>query len=202
MPKILTTYQRQKIAEKVTKAEGEHCLFCWAEKGIKAGPHFKETRKLVLEHADNDQTNWTLGVNGNIHWACYSCNKKREKMPVKDKIASTTLYSDQLYRERKSFFVPTWDDVLQDDINYEGASTEIQLNRRYYREWLRYCFTRLLDDGSVLKKSLILAAAKRAGCSKQTSTNYLEVETSDEGPFIETRDGNGNPVIKLRNPCT
>ena len=107
-------------------------------------------------------------------------------------------YSDQRERERERENLPTRSSVLKEQTDYEGASTEIQLNRIYYPRWLRYVISRIEEEGSVEKKGLILSAAKKAGCSKQTSTNYLEVETSEEGMFREFINEDGVKMITFR----
>ncbi|MFC1977908.1 hypothetical protein ACFLWS_06575 [Chloroflexota bacterium] len=50
----------------------------------------------------------------------------------------------------------------------------------------------------MFKKEIIREAARACGCSKQTSTNYLEVDTAANGPYKETLDQDGNTIIVFR----
>ncbi|OGN89794.1 MAG: hypothetical protein A2158_01625 [Chloroflexi bacterium RBG_13_46_14] len=194
MPNYQTKAQRKDRYEKLARAEGDQCIVCKIEKGKRTGPPRK---KLIIEHADNDKKNWAWG---NIHLACYSCNKKMESWPVHAKIQKLQAYADQLERQRQREGLPTRGSVFKEETEYQGASTEIQLNKIYHTSWLKYVISRVKGEGAVEKKILILAAAKKAGCSKQTSTNYLEVETSDAPNSIlrEMVDDDGNKVIIFR----
>ena len=73
------------------------------------------------------------------------------------------------------------------------------LNRNYYPKWLQYVYERINEDVVVEKKDLILSAAKKSGCSKQTSGNYLDVETSSEGNLQEIIDIDGNKIITYKD---
>lgn len=192
MPKYQTTAQRAYRYDMIAKAEGEQCLVCYFERGKRPS-----RGKLIIEHADNNPKNWAWG---NLHLCCYAHNKLLEQCPVEEKISRLKTYSDHLERERERENLPTWKTVLKDELSYDGASTEIQLSRKYRARWLRYAHHRIKEDGAVRKKELILAAAKYSGCSKQTSTNYLEVETAnvEDAPFQETLDDDGEVVIVYR----
>lgn len=188
-----TNAQRDYRYKMIAKAEGDQCIVCYVEDHVKKGP---PRYKLILEHADNDSTNWAWE---NLHLCCYSHNKKMEWMPVIQKIAMLQAYTDHLEREREREGLPTRTSVFKDETDFEGSSTEIQLNRRYHAKWLRYVTSRIREEGTVSKKALILSAAKKAGCSKQTSTNYMEVETSEEGSLVEEIDHDGDRIVTFRN---
>jgi len=176
----------------IARAEGDQCIACKIEKGIRRGPPRK---RLIIEHADNDQTNWSWG---NIHLCCYSHNKKFEKLSVEAKISLLQAYSDQLYKERERENLPTWETVFKDMLPYDDGSLECQLNKKYIRRWRHYVNNKLTEEGSYDKRMLIRNAGKFAGCSIPTSRNYLELDSSEEGPYQETIDDDGNMVIKFR----
>jgi hypothetical protein len=194
MPKYQTKEQRHYRYEMLAKAEGDECLICRIEKGIRVGP---PARKLIIEHSNNDITDWSWN---NLHLSCYSHNKLLEKLSVPAKLALLEQYSDQRERQRQREGLPTRSTVLKDAIDFEGASTEIQLNRLYHAKWLRYVIARIEERKSEDRKRLITAAAKKAGCSKQTSTNYMEVETADVEDAIlkEVIDQDGNRIIMFK----
>ena len=193
MGKYQTVAQRDYRYKLIAQAEGEMCLICWGETGKIVKPPRK---KLVIEHADNDPRNWR---SNNLHLACYSCNKKMEKWPVLQKINTINLYSDQLEREREKKNLPTKTSVYKSLCISGNSSSEIMLNRNYYPKWLQYVYERINEDVVVEKKDLVLSAAKRAGCSKQTSGNYLDVETSTEGNLQEIVDIDGNKIITYKD---
>lgn len=195
MPKYQTKAQRQKRYEILARSEGEECLVCRMEKGKRVGP---PSRKLVIEHADNDKTNWDWD---NIHLACYSCNKKMEQWPVRVKKQKLQAYGDQREKERERENLPTRKTVLKDEVDYSTASTEIQLNRIYHTKWMNYVHQRVEEEGAPNKNALVSAAAKVSGCSLQISKNYMTVEVSDAPNSIlkESYDGDGNKVIVFRD---
>jgi len=192
MGKIQTNAQHKFRYETIAKAEGEQCIVCWIEKHRHVKP---PKRKLVIEHADNDQTNWAWT---NLHLVCYSHNKKMERLSRARKIATLRAYGDQLERERERENLPTWNTVLSGMVPVETGCTVVQLRRMYERKWLDYAHQLLAERITVGRKEFIASAAKKAGCSKQTSTNYYEVHTSAEGTFQEALDGDGNPSIMFR----
>ena len=119
MPKYQTKPQRSWRYEKVAKAEGEQCLACKIEKGIRRGP---PGARLVVEHADNNPRNWAWS---NLHLSCYSHNKRFEELEVHEKISLLRSYGDQLEKEREREGLPTWRTVLKDELPYEGGSPEM-----------------------------------------------------------------------------
>jgi len=195
MAKLQTNKQRQYRYETIARAEGEQCIACKIELGIRRGP---PRARLIIEHADNDQSNWTWS---NIHLCCYSHNKHFEKLPVGKKIKLLRAYSDQLERERERAGLPTWKDVIKDQIPYESGSPEMQAHKKFEPKWKKYVHRILQANGSGDKREIIRGAAKASGCSLQTSRNYLEKYTSEfEGPFKEGLDGDGNKIITYLDP--
>lgn len=192
MGKYQTKAQRKDRYEKIAAAEGEQCLICYIEKGIRKGP---PKAKLILEHSDNNPQNWEWP---NVHLACYSCNKRLEKLNVRDKIAMIRRYSDQLERDRERENLPTRKTILKDEIPYDLGPPEMRAHKVFFKKWLFRVHQILREEGSEKKKDLIARAAHYAKCSKQTSTNYLEVYTSIDSPFMETMDGEGNVIITYR----
>jgi hypothetical protein len=193
MGKIQTNAQRHARYEIIAKAEGEQCLPCKIEKGRRVGP---PKNRLVIEHADNNQKNWDFG---NLHFSCYSHNKKMEKLTVHDKILQLRAYSDQLEKERQRENLPTWKDVLKDLVGYENGSIEMQATKIFLPKWMKFVHDQLEQYKSLNRKYITLAAAQKVGCSKQTSINYMEVQTAPpDGPFKEQTDGEGNKIIVFR----
>ena len=192
MPNYQSKTQRQYRYDMIAKAEGEQCLLCYIEKGIRRGP---PKAKLIIEHSDNIPTNWSWD---NLHLACYSHNKTLEKRNVQEKIKLLSSYTDQLERERERENLPTWKTLLKDEIPYEYGPPEMRANKIFLKRWLSRVHQILEEEGSEKKKDLISRAAHFAKCSKQTSTNYLEVYTSIDSPFMETTDSDGNLIICYR----
>jgi len=192
MPHYQTKTQRQYRYDMIAKAEGEQCLVCYIEKGIRRGP---PKSKLIIEHSDNDHTNWSWN---NLHLACYSHNKTLEKLNVQEKIKLLAAYTDQLERERERENLPTWKTLVKEEIPYEYGPPEMRASKVFLKRWLVRVHEIIREEGTEKKKDLINRAAHFAGCSKQTSTNYLEVYTSLDSPFMETTDSDGNAIITYR----
>ncbi len=97
MPKIQTTAQRRYRYEMIAKAMGEQCVWHKMKMGnVRRGPpHYK----LVINHIDDDQTNWAWN---NLDLLCYSCN---ERLPLiltlHDRVSQLQATGDQLERERE-----------------------------------------------------------------------------------------------------
>jgi len=196
MPHYQTQPQRKYRYETIAKAEGEQCLMCYIEKKKRRGP---PQVKLIIEHSDNIPSNWSWR---NLHLACYSHNKKLEKLNVQEKIKLLQGYSDQLERERERENLPTWKTVLKDELPYETGSPEMQANKNFEPRWLRYVHDVMQKYGTQGKKEIISGGAAYAHCSIQTSTNYLTKYTSPISPFIETLDDDGNKIITYRQNVT
>lgn len=193
MPSYQTKSQRQYRYEMIARAEGEQCILCYIEKGVRRGP---PQAKLIIEHSDNNQSNWSWS---NLHLACYSHNKKLEKLNVQEKIKLFQGYSDQLERERERENLPTWKTVLKDELPYDSGSPEMQANKKFEPRWLRYVHGVIRQYGSQGRKEIISAAAAFCNCSIQTSSNYYTKHTSQISPFMETYDEDGNKIIKYRD---
>ena len=192
MPKYQTPEQRKERYDILVKGYGEQCLICKMKDGVRRGPPRK---KLIIEHVDNDRTNWSWN---NIYLCCYSHNKIMESWKTREKITRIRGYIDLLEREREREGLPTLKDVLKERLDYEGASTEIQLNRRYHRRWLKYLHRIIGEEGTVPRKTVIADCGNYAGCSRQTSENYLLLATARNAPFQETLDDDGNKIVRYR----
>lgn len=192
MPKYQTTAQRKKRYDTISRAEGDMCIVCWIERRVKRSP---PRYKLEIDHADGDHTNWSWE---NLHLVCHSCNCRLREIQVKTRVTMLREYSDQVKRERERSNLTTWDTVIREQLHYESGSPEMKANQVFIKRWLTRVHEILSEEGSEKKKDLITRAAHFANCSKQTSTNYLEVYSSIDGPFMETTDDNGNLVIKYR----
>jgi len=192
MPKYQTNAQRRYRYEKIVRAEGEKCIVCWIERKVRRGP---PAVKLEIDHADGDTKNWNWD---NLHLVCHRHNCKLREMPIKARMAMLRDYSDQLERERERENLPTRKTILKDEIPYEYGPPEMRANKVFLKKWLSRVHQILTEEGTEKKKDLINRAAHYAKCSKQTSTNYLEVYTSIDSPFMETTDNEGNVIITYR----
>lgn len=193
MPHYQTKSERKYRYDMIAKAEGDQCLLCYIENRMRRGP---PQVKLIIEHSDNILHNWSWG---NLHLACYSHNKKLEKLNVQEKIKLLEAYSDQLERERERENLPTWKTVLKDELPYDTGSPEMQANKKFEPRWLRYVHSVMSQYGSQGRKEIISAAAAYCNCSIQTSSNYYIKHTSAISPFMETLDEDGSKIIKYRN---
>lgn len=192
MPKYQTTAQRQHRYQMIARAEGERCIICFIEKRkIKKPPNVK----LEIDHADSNPTNWSWR---NLHLVCHRCNCKMRQLPAKKHIKFMRDYSDQLERERERENLPTWKTVLKEELPYETGSPEMQANKNFEPQWLRYVHNEVRSRGTVPRKEIISGGAAYSHCSIQTSTNYLTKYTSPISPFMEALDEDGNKVIRYR----
>ena len=196
MAKYQTTPQRQYRYGMIAKAEGERCIICWVEKKVRRGP---PNVRLEIDHADGDPMNWNWE---NLHLVCHRDNCKLRDMPIKARVTMLRSYSDQVERERERENLPTWKTILKDAIPYEYGPPEMRANKVFLKRWLLRVHQIMKEEGSEKKKDLIARAAHYAKCSKQTSTNYLEVYTSIDSPFMESSDSEGNVIITYRQRNT
>jgi len=176
----------------IAKAEGERCIVCWIERRVRRGP---PGVKLEIDHADSNPENWSWG---NLHLVCHKDNCKLRQLPSNEHLRLLRSYSDQLERERERENLPTWKTLFKDEIPYEYGPPEMRANKIFLKRWLFRVHQILREEGSERKKDLVSRAAHFAKCSKQTSTNYLEVYTSIDSPFMETTDNDGNLIITYR----
>ena len=192
MPKYQTNAQRKHRYEKIARAEGERCIICWVEKKVRRGP---PNANLEIDHLDGDPMNWNWE---NLHLVCHRDNCRLREMPVEARKTMLQDYSDQVERERERENLPTWKTILKDEITYEYGPPEMRANKVFLKRWLFRVHQIIREEGSEKKKDLISRAAHFSKCSKQTSTNYLEVYTSIDSPFMETTDSDGNLIITYR----
>ena len=196
MGKYQTSAQRQYRYQRIAEAEGDRCIICWVEKGVRKGP---PSTRLEIDHADGDPTNWSWG---NLHLVCHRDNCRLREMPLKARVTTLRSYSDQVERERERENKPTWATILKDEIPYEYGPPEMRANKVFLKRWLFRVHQILKEEGSEKKKDLIARSAHFAKCSKQTSTNYLEVYASIDGPFLEIMDNDGSLIITYRQKRT
>lgn len=153
--------------------DGEKCFMC-----KRAPPKVK----LIVEHKDNDETNWD---ESNLRLACRSCNKKLSLPNVK---------------ERKKTENPT--QAVRDHVDYQQGSAEMQasdLMETPYWHWIKAKITALNLKGEDLpKKEAINGGAYTVGCSTTTSRKYLDKLTSEEGPLKEVKTEWKVKVIRFR----
>lgn len=199
MSKRFSTKQHDIVDDLITRAEGDFCLICWIEDGVLRRNLPKKKKRIIIEHADNDPNNNTLGVEGNLHHVCASHNQSMIKMKAEAKIKRIRECSVLLYRQRKEQGLETWDDILPGELDYSTASVEVQLGKRYRKKAEPYIKQRL-QQGPVSRKALIDATAYEAGCSQQWVANYLSKHCSDhpEAPLIDYEE-DGVRMIALKN---
>ncbi|MBI4187925.1 MAG: hypothetical protein HY529_01835 [Chloroflexi bacterium] len=192
MPKLQTNPQRRHRYEMIARAEGDQCIVCYVEKGVRRGP---PAVRLEIDHADNNQANWSWG---NLHLVCHQHNCVLRQLPPDEHISLLQSHSDQLERERERNNLPTWKTLLKERVPYEAGSPEMQANRSFEPRWVKYAHQCLQENGSAKKKEIISGGAAYAHCSIQTSTNYLTKYTSPISPFMETVDDDGDKIIVYR----
>lgn len=196
MANYQTPEERKFRYETIAKAEGERCIVCWCDEHRLRRPPRKT---LIIEHADDNKTNWAWS---NLHLVCYSHNKimaDKTSWPISYKKNKIREYADQVKSEREREGLPTWNDVLTEELDYDGSPVELRLHKKYHPEWLKVLHQRIKSDGAITKKEAVQYCGYAAGCAKQTSENYLFMATAPNAPFKETVDEDGNKIIVYRN---
>lgn len=201
MPKSMTNAEHDFRYETIVQAEGEECIVCHMEHIVprkQLRRVYKSPRgfRFEIDHADNDRTNWDWE---NIHLVCKKHNCTLRGMTTSAHLTLMQAYRVQLEREREREGLTTWKSITKDMISFDGAPTVVQLNRRYRPIWIRYVIGLLTAEHSFDRTRLIVNAANKAGCSKQTSENYLAVEAADDGLLKITLNRDGEKIVVLRH---
>ena len=90
-----------------------------------------------------------------------------------------------------------------EDLSHQEASTEIDINQKNFELTKKFLFERIKVDGSMTYSNALNSCAfycrgKTGHGSQQAIRNYLDMLTSDVGPFMIARDDNNKKIIVLR----
>ena len=176
----------------IATRDGEYCLACFIEKGIKRGP---PAIKLQIDHADNNPRNWS---SNNLHLLCQTHNLKMRAMPAVEHKRLIDEYSakNECVRAQENQHIPTM--TAKELVDYTCGSTEMQANGIFEPRWLDFMHNWIKANGSIPKSEAIYGGAAVAGCNPSTTERYLKKYTSTMGPFKESRDSAGTKIIVYR----
>jgi hypothetical protein len=166
--------------------DGEHCLKCRR----KPPPG----RRLEIDHADNNVSNWSPE---NLHLLCKNCNLYlRGKSSAEHRqVIKICMEENETARAREMGREGT--SMVKELVDFRNASPEMKANSYYeitFREWV---LAVIREQGLITKVEAINSGAEAAGCSTVTAGRYLAKLTSSVGPLTEVKDGTGTVVIKF-----
>ena len=185
--------QHKLAYEFIIKRDGEYCLACFIENGIKRGP---PAIKLQIDHADNNPRNWS---STNLHLLCQKHNlEMRNKPPANHKrLIEDYSAKNVCVCARENSHSPTI--IAKEQVDYASGSPEMQANNIFEQQWLNFMHNWIETNGSIPKSEAINAGALIAGCSISTTKRYLPKYTSSIGCFKESRDSAGARIIVYRD---
>ena len=184
--------QYQLAYDFISKRDGEYCLACFIEKGIKHSP---PAIKLQIDHADNNPGNWS---STNLHLLCQTQNNLLRKLTTNDHKRIIERYSavNECVRAQNNYHSPTI--TAREQVDYAAGSTEMQAAGLYEPRWLNFMNEWLNVNGSIPKSEAINGGAAAAGCSTTTTARYLAKYSSSFGCFKESSDSTGDKIILHR----
>jgi len=147
----------------------------------------------MFEHLDDDDTDNRLE---NLVLSCQSCNVTKKFNPELKTIAVEKL------QENLSKTIVQGNKLLE-DVTFHQPSTEIDINQSNFAITEQYLTERIAIDGSIPYVKVINSCAyvckeKTGYGSQQCVRNYIDMLTSDEGPFMVTKDDNKKKIIVKR----
>lgn len=177
----------------IANRDGEYCLACFIEKGIRRGP---PAIKLQIDHADNNPGNWSPT---NLHLLCQKHNLEMRNKPPSEHKRLIEDYSakNECVRARENHHIPTM--TAKEQVDYTTASPEMQANCIFEQRWLDFMHDWIRVNGSIPKSEAINGGAAAAGCSNSTTARYLAKYASSMGCFKESRDSAGARIIVYRD---
>jgi hypothetical protein len=192
MPNRFQTAQHQLAYDFIIKRDGEYCLACFNENGIKRGP---PAIKLQIDHADNNPSNWS---STNLHLLCQKHNLEMRNKPSAEHKRLIEDYSakNECVRARENHHTPTV--TAKEQVDYACGSQEMRANCIFEQRWLDFMHEWIRVNGSIPKSETINAGAAAAGCSTSTTARYLAKYSSSFGCFQESRDSAGVKIIVYR----
>ena len=186
------TAQHQLAYGFIIKRDGEYCLACFVENGIKRRP---PAIKLQIDHADSNSRNWS---STNLHLLCQKHNLQMRNTPSAEHKRLIEDYSakNECVCARENYHSPPI--TAKEQVDYTTASPEMQANSIFEPQWLHFMHEWIGANGSIPKSEAINAGAVVAGCSNSTTARYLAKYSSSFGCFQESRDSTGVKIIVYR----
>jgi len=183
VPGKLSSKRRLEDLQKLIDHDGGFfCFYCKKELSLEY---------FVLDHL-NDNPNDNRIENKVI--SCQSCNVK--------KAYDYELRERAIQKLRENDAITLQSNRLEDHTGAEHE-TEIGINEKNYPIVEKYISERIAADGFIEYSKALNSCAytckKKTGHgAQQTIRNYIDMLTSDEGPFMVVRDENGKKIIVKR----
>lgn len=183
VPGRLDSKRRLKALQKLIQRDGGFCCF-FCKRAL-------SLESYVLEHL-NDNPNDSRIENQVI--ACQSCNVKKAYDIELRELAIQKLREN----ESKTPQNKRVEDQISDD------DTEIGINKKNFPIVEQYISETITADGFIeyskaLNSCAYVCKKKTGHGAQQTIRNYIDMLTSDEGPFMVVRDENGKKIIVRRS---
>lgn len=192
VPNRFQTAQHNLAYGFIAERDGEYCLACYIEKGIKRGP---PAIKLQIDHADNNPQNWSPTI---LHLLCQSHNLKMRTLTTAEHNRLIEKYSakNDWLRARENSHTPTT--RAKEMVDYTSGSPEMQANSIFENRWLDFMHSWIMSNGSIPKEEAINGGALVAGCNPSTTARYLSKYTSALSCFKISRDDTGVRIVNYR----
>ena len=192
MPNRFQTAQHNLAYGFIAERDGEYCIACFVEKGIKRGP---PVIKLQIDHADNNPRNWSPT---NLHLLCQTHNLKKRTLTTAEhkRLMEKLSAENESMRARENLNTPTT--MAKEMVDYKSGSPEMQANSIFEQNWLDFMHDWIKSNGSIPKEEAINGGALVAGCNPSTTARYLAKYTSSLSCFKISRDSTGVKIVSYR----
>ena len=184
VPGRLSAQRRLEALQKLIHRDaGFFCFYCKKELSLES---------YVLDHLNCNPNDNRIE---NKVIACQSCNIK--------KAFDSELREQAIQKLRENEARTQQNNRIEDQTNAEH-DTEISINEKNYPIVEKYISETITADGFIeyskaLNSCAYVCKKKTGHGAQQTIRNYIDMLTSDEGPFMVVRDENGKKIIVRRS---
>jgi len=168
-----------RISRHCRQRDGNDCIYCEKLLG----------KSCVLDHLNNDRKDNRLENFVNAHQTCNVAKAFNIDYQIKA--------SEKLKQNEQVLFIPK-------EYDEPEASTEIKISQNNFSITEQYINEKIITDGSIswhdaLYGSVYQCKTKTGYGSPQCARNYLYTLTSNEAPFMRTKNEEGKSIITRRD---
>lgn len=151
--KTLRGNPRMRAIDYLVKKYGDTCFYCKTK--------LPDAYKADVDHFNG--INKPPHVSSNLRLSCHSCNSK---------VSNTPSTSITVEREISGSLAPATE-RLQNEVNYESGSPEMQVMGRCELPFRNFVASNLIRDGYMNWANAVFGGADSVGCSPSTTERYL-----------------------------
>jgi len=154
----------------------------------------------TFEHFDNNSENQELWNLGWVHWKCNQDKKNDTDLQI---LAREIISRNRKWEESYNFELSN-EKKFTENTEPIKPDSEIEISKTNYPIVEKYLTERITTDGKILYKNALASCAyickkRTTNGSVQAARNYIDMLTSDEGPFMIIKDENEKKIIVKRH---